>query len=244
MTDQRYAFLADIPDLSGFRWPEGGPEDIPEDAAPPKSRIHIARCGKFKHPRYGRFTVTRETYDSFVRNLADGLPTPELPVDVDHEPDLGGSTAACGWIKGLHVDGTDLHADVEWNWDGAWQIKEKRYKFVSPTWVMNYVDDEGNRRGPTLLAFALTNRPFFSKLASVSLSRTFSRDDFSFAAEDDTAAASSPPSARVTELFDALLAEVARKPGMAGRQAALRAQFARNPDLALGTLNELLRRAG
>lgn len=181
-TDQtRIAFLAKAPDLSGFAWPADAPESVPANAAPPTSRVHIARAGKFSHPRYGRFSVTRDTFDSFIRNLAAGIPTPELPVDIDHAPEMGGPTAACGWIKGLSTEGTNLYADVEWNWDGAWALREKRYKYVSPTWVLNYVDDEGRKRGPTLLAFALTNRPFFSGLAGVTLARlprlSFAREE-------------------------------------------------------------------
>lgn len=181
MTDTRFRFIFDAPDFTGMVLPDGAPEDI-EDAAP-TTRVQIAKTGSFVHPIYGRFKVTKDTFDSFIRNFRASVPTDELPVDFDHEPDYGGSTEANGWIKGIEADGNKLYAVVEWNWRGVFAIKEKLYKYVSPTWVMNYVSDDGTRRGPVLLAFALTNRPFFEGMASVSFSRTLDADQFAFAEE-------------------------------------------------------------
>jgi hypothetical protein len=106
--------------------------------------------------------VTRDTFDKFIANLAAGVVGDRLPMDFDHEPDMGGSTAACGWITALEADGDQLYATVEWLWDGAWAIREQRYRWISPTWSLNYTDDAGATHGPTMLAAALTNRPFFS----------------------------------------------------------------------------------
>jgi phage I-like protein len=184
-TAQRLAFLYDAPTLEGFAFPDGAPEDIPDETAKPTSRIQVAKLGTFKHPRYGRFKVTRETFDSFIRNLPVVLAGGEAPIDFDHTPDYGGPSRACGWIKKLTVEGDALLADVEWTWNGAFSIREGEYRYFSPTWVMNFVDDEGVAHGPTLIGGGLTNRPFFNRMAVVNCSRSFAREDFEPAVEDD-----------------------------------------------------------
>jgi hypothetical protein len=178
----RITFFADAPDLTGFAWPDGLPDDIPATSQPPTSRVQVAKLGKFAHPVYGKFAITRDTFDRFISNFQAGIPTDRLPADFDHEPDMGGPSAACGWVTALEADGSSLYATVEWNWDGAYAIRENRYRYVSPTWSLNWVDEAGTQRGPTMLAFALTNRPYFT-MPAVSLSRTFSRDDYALATE-------------------------------------------------------------
>lgn len=186
--DQTLAFFADLPDLTAATFPDGAPEDIPNDVKPPTSRIQLAKVGKFKHPRYGPFAVTADVFANFVTKFEAGIPliASELPVDFDHEPDLGGSTRACGWIKALHPEGDKLFATVEWNWHGAYAIREREFRYISPTWSMQYTDDQGVKHGPVLLACALTNRPFFEQMAVVTCSRDFGDDTLDFARPDDT----------------------------------------------------------
>lgn len=174
-TLDRLRFFSDVPTLEVAAWPDGGPQDVPDEIALPTSRVQIAKTGSFRHPHYGKFKVTRDTLDSFVRNFQAHIPTDELAVDFDHLPDYGGSTEACGWIRGLEADGERLYAHVEWRWIGAYAIRDKAYRYVSPTWSMNFVDEYGENRGPTIIAFGLTNRPFFN-MPSVSVSESFSRD--------------------------------------------------------------------
>lgn len=145
-----------------------------------RSRIKVAKRGTFNHPKYGRFTVDDGKFAAFRRNFeARGS---RVPIDFDHSPDKGGSSEAAGWITRLEGDGDGLYADVEWTPPGAKAIEEKRYLFISPTWDLDYTDDEGERLGPTLLAAGLTNRPYFSKLGVISLSQSFS-DAFAFVPE-------------------------------------------------------------
>ena len=166
----RFAFFADVPELA-----VGGDE-------PPTSRVQIAKIGTFRHPRYGTFTISAHTFDRFIANFEAGLPTDRLPVDFDHEPDMGGSSRACGWITRLDHDGRGLFAAVRWTRAGEDAIRAGEYRYVSPTWSLNWVDESGEKRGPTLLAFGLTNRPYFS-LPAVSLSQTFSLAELDGGAE-------------------------------------------------------------
>ena len=63
------------------------------------------------------------------RNLA-GHYKGELPIDLDHSTDRGGSTEAAGWIKGLALEGEKVYADVEWTSLGEAAIREKRYRYI------------------------------------------------------------------------------------------------------------------
>jgi Mu-like prophage I protein len=241
--DTRYAFLFDAPDFTGASFPDGAPDDIDiEEHKPPTSVIQIAKTGSFKHPRYGAFKVTKDTFDGLIHNLT-AVSGGEVAMDFDHEPDYGGSTRACGWIKTLEADGSKLMASVEWTWRGAWAIKDQEYKYISPTWVLDYVDDSGEKRGPVLLGAALTNRPFFERMAVVTCSRTFNQDDL-VPALDDTPAVAAAPSEQATALFESRLAVVLARPGMDRQEQALRAQFERDHDSAFQTINHLLTAAG
>ncbi len=163
----RLSFITDAPDPSTLA--AAAADDVLS------SRIQVAKCGAFKHSRYGRFKVTAQTIDSFTQNFAAGVPTDRLPIDRDHEPDKGGSTAAQGWITQLHPEKDALFATVEWTPAGVQALKDRMFRFISPTWSMNFTDETGEARGPTLLGAALTSRPFFS-MPAVSLSRSFSTD--------------------------------------------------------------------
>src|SRR5688572_9172819 len=104
------AFFTDAPDLTGFAFPDATlPQDVPEEAKPPTSRIQLFKTGKFRHPIYGKHVITLDTYDAFVRNFNE-VSGGELPVDFDHAPQYRGDTRACGWIKQLHPDEDELWA--------------------------------------------------------------------------------------------------------------------------------------
>lgn len=191
VTADTLAFFTDAPDLTAASFPDGAPEDISvEEHPPPTSRIQVAKLGKFRHPVYGKFAVTDQTFQEFISNFEAGIPTAELPVDFDHAPEYRGDTRACGWIKKLEADGGELWATVEWTWVGAYAIREREYQYISPTWKLKYTSDDGTARGAVLFGVALTNRPFFEQMAVVSLSQSFSRGQF--AAEDDTAITPDP----------------------------------------------------
>lgn len=173
------AFLTDAPTAQFAEL--AGSAEAPADDAPPTSWVQLAKLGSFKHPRYGPFKVTRETFASFIKNFA-AVSGGEVPMDYDHSPETSGDTRAAGWIKELDDRGDELWGRVEWTWMAAYSIREREYRYISPTWVLGYSSDDGTFRGPTLLGAALTNRPYFERMAVVSLSRTFSRED-TFAAE-------------------------------------------------------------
>lgn len=146
------------------------------DVAAPRSWIQLARVGKFVSKRYGRFEINRADLAQMYRNFNEVTPKAptELVVDYDHlsaNPQHPGAAAAAGWMKTLELrDGGDtLWAEVEWTEDGAERIRKREYRFVSPSFIKDYVSKQGQKVGTTLIAAAITNTPFLEGMASLTL---------------------------------------------------------------------------
>jgi hypothetical protein len=69
----------------------------------------------------------------------------------------------------LREDGDELWANVEWTPDGADAIKNKEYRFVSPSFVKDHTHKNGDKIGTTLLAAAITNHPFLEGMKALTL---------------------------------------------------------------------------
>lgn len=134
-------------------------------------RIQIAEIGKFRDPRYGSFEITVADVDSWTRLLADEFQG-EVPIDYDHNTDKAGPTGskAAAWIKSIVQDGVNVLADVEFTPDGAESVRNREYRYISPTFVADYKDKLQKSRGPALLRAALTNNPFLRDMPAISLS--------------------------------------------------------------------------
>lgn len=142
----------------------------------PKSWVQCAKVGSFFSKRYKKFNITEEQFDEMIKNLSAN----ESLVDYDHlstapiserpSPDAG---KAAGWILALQKrnSGRELWALVEWTRNAAELIRNKEYRFISPTIVPSFPDseNEGKSLGAKLIAMALTNLPFL-RMAPVSLS--------------------------------------------------------------------------
>jgi hypothetical protein len=151
------------------------PEELTLSAGKVISWIQIAKTGAYQDPRYGKFKITlaefKKWMDNFQKlNKANGRLG--LPIDVDHNPETKGDTEAAGWLTELDIrgGGTELWAKAEWNTLGQELVKERRYAYISPSYVPNLRDEHGTEHGTGLLGVALTNRPFLS-MATVSLSK-------------------------------------------------------------------------
>lgn len=135
-------------------------------------RVQVMRTGTFYHSLYGKFSITTVDLDTMVRNFREyrpKLPT-ELVVDYEHQSGSGQIAPAAGWVKGLERDGDALYAAVAWTGEAVKRIQAKEYRFISPEFNMHYKHKEsGKDIGPTLLAVALTNRPFLEGMEPVML---------------------------------------------------------------------------
>lgn len=138
------------------------------DSGAPRSRIQVAKLGRFKDPRYGTFEITAQDVSSWVKNLAEHFGG-EVPIDRDHATDKGTSSEAMAWIRNLAVEGDAVTADVEWTPAGEELVRQKRYRYISPTFVSVLKDQQGTTKGPALLRAALTNNPFLHDMPAVSL---------------------------------------------------------------------------
>jgi len=139
--------------------------------------INILPIGTIYDRRYGKVDVDKALINQMVSNYKAGIPAYQLSVDLDHE---GGK--AYGWIKELEARDDGLYAFVEFNQDGANLIKEGEYKYVSAEWDTNYLDKRtGKEVGPTLLGFALTNRPAHPEVEELKLMESVKEKVLTFA---------------------------------------------------------------
>lgn len=139
-----------------------------------ESKVQVFRTGTFRHPIYGKFTITDDDLDNMVANFRAHRPKPptELAVDYEHMSAIGNQVSpAAGWVKGMDHTPGELWIAVSWTDKAAGMIRAKEYRFISPEWHMHYRDKEnGKDLGPALLSMALTNRPFIEGMQPVMLS--------------------------------------------------------------------------
>jgi phage I-like protein len=145
------------------------PTQLAATDGPPRSRIQVAELGRYSDPRYGDFAITAAEVANWSKLLADYFQG-RVPIDEDHATDKGGRSEAAAWITGLSRDGNAVFADVEWTPLGESAVRDKRYLYISPTFVSDFKDAQGKSRGPALLRAALTNNPFLRQMPAVSLS--------------------------------------------------------------------------
>lgn len=148
------------------------PTEVILSAGKATSQVQIAKTGKFKDPRYGNFTISLADFSKWIANfntLHRGEGRLGLPVDVDHNPEKKGDTEAAGWITALSIKNNELWATVEWNDLGQELVGNRRYAYLSPSYVHDYKDEQGKSHGTALVGVGLTNRPFLT-MATVSLS--------------------------------------------------------------------------
>src|SRR5947209_7338445 len=131
--------LADLPQLKGTD-------------PTPRVTIAIGRLDdNLRDPRYGHFKITQADVDGWKRNLQDVFGG-QVSIDADHSSDRGNGTRAAAWIKSIDQTGTGngslITADVEFTKWGAKRVRDGDYKYTSPTFVENYVDEHGEKHGP------------------------------------------------------------------------------------------------
>lgn len=130
--------------------------------------IHVAPLGKWEHPVYGEFEVTRDTVREFIQNFNNGIRKPKLPITAGHDSMFGDEHEAIGWMVELQEGVNGLYSKVEWTNDGQALLLKGSFKYFSPEWFTTYTDPaDGKEYGHVLIGGALTNKPFFRELESV-----------------------------------------------------------------------------
>lgn len=116
--------------------------------------------------------ITEADLDRAVENFERyWKPAGGVPVDYDHSFVETGDSTAAGWIVSMERRGSSLYEQVQWTPKAAKQITDGEYKFYSAEFTSNWVNEEGASEGFTVLAGALTNRPFLRGMTPVALSQ-------------------------------------------------------------------------
>jgi len=128
--------------------------------------IQLFRVGVFHHPTHGKLEITKEMLSEIKSNFEKRVRGIDIAIDYKHDSD----NVAAGWVKELYLSdaGDALFAKVNWTPTGSKIIQDKEFRYVSPEFTLNYVDNENlSEHGPTLLGAGLTNRPVIKKMEPV-----------------------------------------------------------------------------
>jgi phage I-like protein len=189
--------------------------DSDREAAGPKRWIQIAKTGTFFSHKYGKFSITKDDLQQMLTNFLSVTPIAptQLPVDYDHlsmDPKHPGDGKAAGWfVSGsmeLRSEGHELWAEVEFTDDGLSAVQKKEYRFISPSFIKDYVWKNGKNIGTTLVAAAITNHPFLEGMAAITMSM-----DLGDVATVPADAAAAPPVVPAQPVVPTNLAEVGQR---------------------------------
>ena len=116
--------------------------------------------------------ITEADLDMAVENFERfWKPVGGVPVDYDHSFVESGDSTAAGWIVHMERRGDTLYEQVKWTPRAAQQIADGEFRFYSAEFTDSWINERGHDEGFTVLAGALTNRPFLRDLAPVALSQ-------------------------------------------------------------------------
>jgi phage I-like protein len=107
----------------------------------------------------------------------------EIPVDYDHAFNEGREAPAAGWYDSLIKKGQSLWATIRWTSKARDEIASEQYRFFSPEFVKQFHSETGEEEGFTILAGALTNRPFLRGMTPVALNQEVEREIIVYAAQ-------------------------------------------------------------
>jgi len=179
------------------------------------SWTQVAKTGSFVSENYGKFEITPAMLAEMVTNFEA---IPRAHVDYDHlstqEIVAPEQSKAAGWFTKLEtrVGGTQLWGLVEWTKRAAELIKNREYRFISPTFKKIAKSKEtGNPIGARLICAAITNTPFLDGMAPVTLAEVSMDERQRRIADAFNAKFNSgmQPVAHIVEFFDSHV--VARK---------------------------------
>lgn len=134
--------------------------------------VQISTRGTFAGHGAGKFSLDDRTFQDIVRNFHD-VDGGQVAFDYEHASEADGTSGtvpvhgapAQGWIKDLRVEPDGLHALVDFLEPAKTQIREGKYRFVSPAIRFGAIHPvTGKPIGARLTSVALTNQPFLRGL--------------------------------------------------------------------------------
>jgi phage I-like protein len=152
--------------------------DEPTEEGNTSSEIQICQTGHYFHWLYGEFDITPTNLRKMQSN--DKKSDRRVVIDYNHSSYSSdpAQAIAAGWmVKGslkVRHKGQFLYCTVEWTPLAVQRIKDKEYLFISPEIDWKFIEPKtGIEMGASLMAAALTNRPFLEGMDEVSLSNSF-----------------------------------------------------------------------
>lgn len=146
----------------------------------PKTWETLTRTGKFYHPVYGDFEITKQHLTEMVNNFKANTYGQKLFIDVQHRDDHG----AAAEILDVKTNGNRLQVLLEWTEEGRKQVKEKGRRYLSIEYHEHYKPNEYNEagerpnHGAVLTGGGLVIKPHVKGMAAI--------DPHALAEENDT----------------------------------------------------------
>jgi phage I-like protein len=135
----------------------------PQGVNPP---VQVLRVGKFNHPKYGEFEITKATLAEMKANFDSRIRGVDIAFDYFHESDK----EASGWPTELFLteDASELWAKVDWTLTAQKKLAEREIRYFSPDFAFQWQDPEtGVVYKNVLFGGGLTNRPFVKDMAAI-----------------------------------------------------------------------------
>ena len=124
-------------------------------------KIKIVPIGDFPFHPDGPHKVTRKDVEDMVSNSKT-----DIMVDVGHEAIWNPAAEAAGWIpfQSLEVRNDGLYSDYpQFTPDFDEKISQRKYRFLSPAYILQSRDKHGNQIGARLLPISLVNTPYMDE---------------------------------------------------------------------------------
>lgn len=128
--------------------------------------VQVLRVGKFTHPQYGNFEITRATLAEMKSNFDNKIRGVDVAFDYFHDSEK----EASGWPTELYLseDGDSLWAKVDWTPTAQKKLAEREIRYFSPDFAFQWQDPEtGKIFKNVLFGGGLTNRPFVKDMAAI-----------------------------------------------------------------------------
>ena len=130
--------------------------------------ISLAPYGSFDHPQ-GRQTLSKQDAQRCLnktRTWLFRLGIKKIPVYIGHPDDPlfqnsleNMNTQVYGYVKQLRCTETGISVLITWSDAGRELIQNRRYKYLSPRWLLSKTDKQSAYHPEALLSVGLTNHP-------------------------------------------------------------------------------------
>ena len=130
------------------------------------SEVQVLRIGKFNHPTYGLFEITKNTLSEMKANFDANVRGLDMSFDYFHDSEK----EASAWVNSLELreNGNELWALVEWTPKAQTKLMERELRYFSPDFSFKWTDPEkGMSYNNVLFGGGLTNRPFVKEMKAI-----------------------------------------------------------------------------